>query len=72
MKQEEEERLQLLKLEEATLEELAEQTNDSTEAKSDSPQLHEFEFTNRTYNIFEFYFNCAVCYIMLRDFEKAY
>ncbi|KAL4437922.1 hypothetical protein ABPG74_001093 [Tetrahymena malaccensis] len=33
--------------------------------------LEEYEFTNRTYNIYEHYFNIAAIYIMQKDYDNA-
>ncbi len=34
-------------------------------------KLDEFEFDNNTFNIYEFYFNCAACYIMMQKYDDA-
>ncbi|EGR32790.1 hypothetical protein IMG5_070720, partial [Ichthyophthirius multifiliis] len=34
-------------------------------------KLYEFDFDNQTYNIYEFYYSCAACFIMMKQYKQA-
>ncbi|EGR34644.1 hypothetical protein IMG5_005100 [Ichthyophthirius multifiliis] len=35
-------------------------------------ELEEYEFQNKTYNIYEYYYNCASCLIMMEKYQEAF